>query len=390
MATMFILIIFLAYITLGIPDSGAGVIWPYMRAELNVPLEAAGLTGIVITVCGAISSMITPFVFKKVNTGKLVSVCSLSTGLALLATSFVTDFYQVVLLGVILGFSAGGVDYSVNTYVSERYKSSVMNWLHASWGLGAMLSPIIITACLNATGSWRIGFRSIATLQLLSAAILFSTIFMWKKCDRPLIIPDSKDFSTNQTSVKIGAMILSVLTFYFYVGTEVSIGTWLNSLLVEYRNFNTTLSGLCVSLYYGSIMAGRVLTGAVSGKIGNRLAIRGGLMFALSGVALFLINTVATSIIGLVMIGIGFSPVYPSMMHETARRFDRGTAAKLMGFQMTAACIGALTISPLVGLIGSRTSLEVLGWYVLSAIIIVLTITITLDKITLTKTKESL
>lgn len=383
MATLFIILIFLSYITLGLPDSASGTAWPYMRAELGMPLAAAGIFTMIVTICSAISSLAAPRLSKRTGTGPILAVCSLITGASILGISFSSNYYIILALAVPLGIAGGGVDVSINNYVSERYSSSVMNWVHASWGLGAMIGPLLITLALNRAGTWRTGFQILAGIQLAFAVILFITLPMWKKEYAKKIDTSEVVFATSSDSTKRRlAIALAIATFFLYCGAEVGVGNWLNSLLVESRGFNATMGGTCVSLYYGTIMAGRLVTGVFSNKLGARLCIRAGCLLALTGTGIFFVNSVAATYVAVAFIGLGFAPVYPCLMHETVKRFSSDTAKKVVGYQVAAACIGVLSLSPLVGLILQNTGLESLPLTIMIILILLILSVAALDLLT--------
>lgn len=362
MATLFLTLLVIAYITLGLPDAAWGTAWPFMRETLAMPLAAAGIFTSVVTVCSAVSAALAPKITEKVGTGFTLAVCSLVTGVSILGISFANAFWVVVLLGVLLGFAGGGVDVSVNNFVADHYSSRIMNWVHAAWGLGGLLGPLILTAAMTSFGSWRNGFQTLAAVQLFCSLILFCSIPMWKKHAPPLLPPiDDSPETANNVGKKNLAIFLSVAIYFVYCGVEASTGYWLNSLLIESRGFGETLGGGCVSLYYGAIMVSRVLFGMFSSKFGNKLTIYVGLGIAVLGAGLFFISSsVPVTFISVFLIGFGFGPIYPCNMHETRARFTGDTAKKVVGLQVGAACIGMLCVEPLIGVIMQYVRLEML------------------------------
>lgn len=353
MATLFLTLLFISYITLGLPDSSWGTAWPFMRADLGMPLASAGIFSVVIMLCSALSSLFAPKITDKIGTGLMIACCSFLTGASILAISFVPNFYVIVALGVVLGVAGGGVDVSVNNFVADHYSSRIMNWVHAAWGLGSMLGPIILTAAINAFGNWRNGFQTLAVIQLLCTAILFLTLPMWKKHSPPLLPKtDDEPRSAHNFKLKSFAIFLSVAVYFFYAGIEISFGYWLNSLLIEGRGFSKMLGGMCVSVYYGAIMCGRIFMGLFANKLGNKTTMYIGLVVAVVGAGIFFISTsVPASFIAAVLVGFGLGPIYPCNMHETRARFIGKDAKKVVGLQVAFACVGGLAIQPLVGVI---------------------------------------
>lgn len=367
MATLFLIIIFLAFISLGLPDSGLGVAWPFMRVDLGVPLEALGLITIITTLCGAISSIVVIRLAKIWDTGMIVTMSALFTGLAMLGFTLTNQYFFIVLCAIPLGFGAGGVDATLNNYVSHHYSSKIMNWLHACWGLGSMISPLIMTYALTILASWKSGFLVIAWIQI-SLGITFLIFFrLRKKQER---IKEEKPEATQKTANKSGSLKtltpwLAIFSFFLYCGMENSIGAWLQSLLIESRHFEKELSGSIVAMYFGGIMLGRFISGFISNRLGNRKLVRMGMIIAFIGTVLFVFPSPITSGISVLLIGLGFAPIFPSLMHETSLRFNKNDSSKVISYEMAAANIAMCTITPLMGVLGSRISIELLPWLVL-------------------------
>lgn len=370
MSTLFIIVIFLSFISLGLPDSGFGFAWPYMYPNLNVGVESAGLVTIILTMCGAISSVLSIRLSKKMSTGLIVSISSLLTGLAILGYALFNNFYLIVLCAFPLGFGAGGVDASLNNYVAKHFSSRIMNWLHASWGLGAMISPIIMSLAIFNLNGYKSGFYIIASIQLLLALYFLSSLKLWKKNG----VKNDKDTNINDNlpnvTLKNLTAWLAILTFFLYCGAENTLMVWLNTFLIESRSINSELfNGIIVALYSGGIMGGRVLSGVISNKLGNRRIIRVGIVISLIGIMLLFINNEYIMMGSVLLIGLGFAPIYPSLMHETTARFALNSASRVVSYQMASANIAMLTISPFFGVIGAKFNFGLIIPYVLIVVI---------------------
>lgn len=370
MSTLFIIVIFLSFISLGLPDSGFGFAWPYMYPNLNVGVESAGLVTIILTMCGAISSVLSIRLSKKMSTGLIVSISSLLTGLAILGYALFNNFYLIVLCAFPLGFGAGGVDASLNNYVAKHFSSRIMNWLHASWGLGAMISPIIMSLAIFNLNGYKSGFYIIASIQLLLALYFLSSLKLWKKNG----VKNDKDTNINDNlpnvTLKNLTAWLAILTFFLYCGAENTLMVWLNTFLIESRSINSELfNGIIVALYSGGIMGGRVLSGVISNKLGNRRIIRVGIVISLIGIMLLFINNEYIMMGSVLLIGLGFAPIYPSLMHETTARFASNSASRVVSYQMASANIAMLTISPFFGVIGAKFNFGLIIPYVLIVVI---------------------
>ena len=370
MSILFIIVIFLSFISLGLPDSGFGFAWPYMYPNLNVGVESAGLVTIILTMCGAISSVLSIRLSKKMSTGLIVSISSLLTGLAILGYALFNNFYLIVLCAFPLGFGAGGVDASLNNYVAKHFSSRIMNWLHASWGLGAMISPIIMSLAIFNLNGYKSGFYIIASIQLLLALYFLSSLKLWKKNG----VKNDKDTNINDNlpnvTLKNLTAWLAILTFFLYCGAENTLMVWLNTFLIESRSINSEFfNGIIVALYSGGIMGGSVLSGVISNKLGNRRIIRVGIVISLIGIMLLFINNEYIMMGSVLLIGLGFAPIYPSLMHETTARFASNSASRVVSYQMASANIAMLTISPFFGVIGAKFNFGLIIPYVLIVVV---------------------
>jgi fucose permease len=390
MAILFLVLIFFAFISLGLPDSGFGLAWPYMRLNLGVALEAAGPINMIVTCCGAISSIVSIRLSKKISTGLIVSLSGLLTGLAMIGYSLTNNYYLILLCAIPLGFGAGGVDASLNNYVSQHYSSKIMNWLHASWGIGVTISPAIMTFALVQLKNYKYGFLSIALIQISLAILFFFSLKLWKRNDVVKTEDHVKKANLPTVTLKNLRTWLAILTFYFYCGAENSMMLWLGTFLVEFRGLDKILSGSIVVTYTAAIMLGRIFTGFVSVKIGNRKSVRSGLMMALVGIFLLFLRNEYIMMVAVFLIGFGFAPVYPSLMHETTNRFSEESSSVIVSYQMAAANIAMLSISPLLGLLGSKFTLELIIPYELLLVTLLLVTSEVLNKLTTYKKIEEL
>lgn len=366
---LLLVVIYAAFVSLGLPDSTLGVAWPAFRGAVGAPLEAAGLIAIVLTACSAVSSLSSGWVTRRFGTGPVVAASCVMTAVGLLGYSFAPAFGWVVVAALPLGFGQGAVDASLNAFVAAHYSSRHMNWLHASWGTGATLGPIIMSRAMNA-GSYRLGYRIIGLTQGLLALVFISTLGLWSRsATRREDDAGAADSNPKAAALSPVPSLFSNPALWFQVGTyalyaacESSVGIWSASLLVEARGASTLVSGLLVSMYFGGIMAGRVIVGFVSEKLGNRLVVRLGLGVSLAGALLLWPHgQLWLAAPGLLLLGLGFAPVYPGLMHETPRRFGHERYQTVIGFQMAAAMLGASIFPGLVGLAASRLGLEILG-----------------------------
>jgi fucose permease len=376
MATFFLIIIYLSFISLGLPDSLLGVSWPLLHLDINAPFEAAGLVSMVIAGGTIVSSFASGRVIKALGTGKVTFISCLMTAAALLGFSFAPSLIWLILLAVPLGLGAGSVDAALNNYVALHYKSHHMSWLHCFWGVGASIGPIIMSRFISNGDSWRSGYLTVAIIQFVLVVLLLAALPLWIKVEKQKksSISDMEEAADNllaengqdkQKPFKIKGVKLALVSFLFYCGTEATMGLWGSSYLVNVKNLSAATAASWVSLYYTGITVGRFISGFVTMKMSNRLLIRTGQTIALSGAALLLLPLPASfSLIGFILVGLGCAPIYPCMLHETPVRFGKENSQMLMGYQMAFAYTGSTFLPPLLGVIASRTSISILPFFV--------------------------
>ena len=350
-------VIYLAFISLGLPDGVLGVAWPAMRGGFGEPLEAAGLITLVITACSAVSGFASGAVLQRLGTGPVVVISGFLTGLALLGFSVAPSFLWILLLAVPLGLGAGSVDAGLNHFVARHYSSRHMNWLHGCWGIGASIGPLIMGATLTTPGGWADAYRSIASLQLMLAVLFLLTLALWKREPALAEGADAESSATpRRTTVPAWAGWLAPALYLLYATVEVGTGLWAASILVEQRGLAPRDAAWWVSCFYAAIMSGRFALGLIATRLGNRRLVHGGLAIALIGAALFAVPGLppALTLAGLVLLGLGAAPVYPSLMHETTRRFEATLARRVVGRQVAFASLGAATGPAALGLLGAH------------------------------------
>jgi fucose permease len=383
-------VIYAAFISLGLPDSVLGVAWPSMRVSLGQSLEAVGLITLVLTVCSAVSSFVSGAVIRRLGTGPLVMASGVLTGLALLGFSIAPSFGVLLLLAIPLGLGAGSVDAALNHFVAAHYSSRHMNWLHGCWGVGATLGPVIMGAALagtlgsgNSATGWAGGYRYIALTQLGLALLFLLTLPLWKQ-ERSASTEEHHQESFARKPLHPLAPTLAASLYLAYASVEVSTGLWAASILVEGRHLASGVAGLWVSCFFGSIMAGRFVTGLVAQRVGNRHLVRYALVIAAAGALLFSLDGLPQplSLVGLVLLGLGCAPIYPSLMHETARRFDAETARQVIGRQVGFAYVGGAIVPAGMGLLAASLGLGAIMPAVLIAIVTLLVLSEVLNTIT--------
>ncbi len=373
MTVLLLIIIYLAFISLGLPDSLLGVSWPAIRSDWGLPLDAAGIISIVTIGFTVLSSLLNGKITSKISTGKLTFISCLMTGSALLAISYSPSFIVMVLLSIPLGFGAGSVDAGLNNYIASHFKSHHMNWLHSFWGIGATLGPIIMgTYLLKST--WRDGYQTIAIFQLILAFVLLISLPLWRLHKGNVTAAQNpENMKADPDVLKKKGLAFSIATFLFYVAAEMSVGLWGASYLVQIRNLEVSLAASWIALYFGGITVGRMIAGFISFKLNNRQMIRLGLTISLLGAIMILLPLPDAFIMAaFIMVGLGFAPVFPGMIHETPIRFGRNNSGTIIGFQMAASYSGSAVIPPLFGVFGKTFGMGIFPPYLLGMIIAVI------------------
>lgn len=371
MATFLLLVIYLAFISLGLPDSILGSAWPVMQVDFKAPLNTAGYLFMTIAGGTIISSLVSGKVLKKFGTGKVTFVSVLMTAVALLGFYTAPSIVWLVVCAIPLGLGAGAVDAGLNDYVATHYKAHHMSWLHCFWGIGATLGPIIMAQFISEQNSWRTGYLTIAFFQFALVIVLFLTLPLWSKVKRKSSTPVNKDLEAAENAfnkdVKDAAkplqtkgVKLALVSFLFYCGVEATIGLWGSSFLVNIKGLSAATAAGWVSFYYGGITVGRLITGFITFKINNRTLIRMGQIVALiGGVILVLPLPPIFSLIGFIIVGLGLAPIYPCMLHETPARFGKKHSQTIMGYQMAVAYTGTTFMPPLLGFVASNSTIGV-------------------------------
>jgi len=376
--TIFLVIIYLSFISFGLSSSLLGVAWPLMQLDLQAPFEAAGFISMTITGGTILSSLTSGSVIKRLGTGKVTCISYLIMASSLLGFSFSPSLLWLLFLAVPLGLGAGAVDSALNNYFATHYEARHMSWLHCFWGVGATIGPIIMSQFIARENSWRSGYMTVSEIQFMLAVLLFFTLPLWNRVAKERndnkaecnIDENARVISFSQAEVvkplQIQGVKLSLVSFFFYCGTEATIGLWGSSFLVNIKDLPVAVAAQWVALYYAGITIGRLITGFITMKVSNTMLIRGGQITALTGTALLLLPLPTLfSLIGFIMIGLGCAPIFPCMLHETPLRFGKEYSQKLMGYQMAAAFTGSTFLPFLLGLLASHITMMVLPLFAL-------------------------
>ena len=360
--------IYLAFICLGLPDALLGAAWPAVSADLGVPIGLVGVLATIVSAGTIISSLLSNRLINRFGTGPVMLVSVAMTAAGILFCAVVPNVLWIALLAVPLGLGAGSVDAALNNFVALHYKASHMSWLHCFWGIGATSGPLIMSAFLGAEGGWRDGYRVIGLLQAALFVALWFCLPLWKKVGTEHIAVDEKPetFVSNAQALRQKSAVLSLLCFFCMVGFEGSAGTWMSSYLVEVRGVLVESAARLGSLFFLGTTLGRFVAGLLAMKIRSATLIRAGMTIALCAAVLILLPLpVEWTIAGFLLLGIGNAPLFPTMMHETPRRFGTGLSQAVMGLQVAAAYTSSTLIPPILAALGKGFTLRVVPWAIL-------------------------
>lgn len=349
-----LIIIYISFISLGLPDAVLGSAWPVMHVDLGLPLWSAGLIAATTSLGTVVSALLSTKVITRFGTGKVTLVSVLMTALALLGFSISHHIGLLLVFALPLGLGAGSVDTALNNYVALHYKARHMSWLHSFWGVGASLGPAIVALALSLGFSYRGGYRAIGGLQVVLVLVLAFSVHRWKDQG---VTDVGEQTQGNRQVLKIKGVPFALLTFFLYCALEIATGLWATTYLVQVKGLDPTKAALWGGLYYMGITGGRVLSGFITFRLSNNQMTLGGLALCLVSLLLFLSPDANVAGFALVLLGLGSAPIFPSMIHETPRRFGVGSSQAIIGLQMATAYIGNTVMPPIVGVLASTVGL---------------------------------
>lgn len=365
MLHLLLAIIYLSFISLGLPDALLGSAWPAMHLELGVPVSYAGGIALIIAAGTVVSSLLSDRMTKCLGSGRVTAISVAMTAAALFGFSVSGHYWQLCLWAIPYGLGAGSVDASLNNYVAIHYASRHMSWLHCMWGLGASVGPYIMGAALTGGMGWNAGYRAISGLQLVLTAVLFISLPLWKSCGEQAGENGTKaaPLPLRQVVGIPGAKEV-MLAFFCYCAVEQTAALWGSSYLVLKDGLDTDTAASLASLFYIGITAGRGISGFVTYKMNDTNMIRLGQGIIVLGVGVMLLPLgVGATMTGLLLIGLGCAPVYPCIIHSTPAHFGKERSQALIGVQMASAYVGICVMPPLFGLIANHISAGLLPVY---------------------------
>jgi len=342
MVTMSLLvIIYITFISLGLPDAVLGSAWPTMMHELAAPVWGAGLLQMTVSLCTIISSLNCARLIRALGTGKLTAVSVALTAAALFGYSVAPGYVWLLLLAIPLGLGAGGVDAAINNYVALHCEARHMNWLHCFWGVGTIVGPMILSVCLNAGMTWKLGYRAVSMLQVLLCIVLFMTLGMWKQGGVQEEERRAKVLSVREVLALPGAK-LGLPMFLCYCGVEQSMLIWVPTFMVLVRGIGEVEAAIYGSLFCIGLTLGRFVAGFMAIRMIPKRLVRLGAALMLAGFALMLVPVNALIIAGVVLVGLGCAPVYPNVVQDTPVNYGAENSQAVIGVQMAFAYVGSM------------------------------------------------
>ncbi len=368
MIHLLLVIIYLAFISLGLPDSLLGSAWPSMYLEFGVPISYAGVISMIIAFGTIISSLQSDRLTKKLGTGKVTAFSVATTAAALLGFSITRSFWMLCLWAIPYGLGAGSVDASLNNYVAVHYESRHMSWLHCMWGVGATLGPYAMGYVLTGGQNWTAGYQVIAIIQIVLTAILLFSLPLWQKraTEQASHETASDAILSLKDIIKIPGAKEVMICFFCYCAIEQTTGLWASSYLVLYQGLSADTAASFASMFFIGITIGRAFSGFLTLKLKDGQMIRLGTVIIAAGIATMLLQVnSAITLIGLVLIGLGCAPIYPCIIHSTPFHFGRIHSQAIIGVQMASAYVGTCLMPPLFGLLTTYVSVAILPIYLL-------------------------
>ena len=381
--TLLLGIIYVAFISLGLPDALLGAAWPSIQGEMGVPVSFAGIISIIISGGTIISSLFSDALTKRLGTGKVTAISVAVTAGALWGFSVSNSFWMLCVIALPYGLGAGAVDAALNNYVALHYEARHMSWLHCFWGVGASVGPYIMGACLVGGLPWTGGYRIISLLQMGLTAALFATLSLWKsgKAAEGGQQGARRDIGLREV-FKLSGAKEAMVSFFCYCALELTAGLWAASYMVLNRGLSASAAAKWASLFYLGITMGRFVCGFITMKLNDRNMVRLGQAVTVGGIALLMLPLgQAVTGAGLVMVGVGCAPVYPALLHETPANFGEDVSQAIMGMQMACAYVGSMVMPSLFGMLSGKTGIWLYPFYLLAIMAVMVVMVERLNKL---------
>ena len=372
--TTLLVLIYIAFISLGLPDSVLGSAWPVMQAELGAPLSLAGYISMVVSAGTVVSSLASNRLITRFGVGRVTAVSVLMTAAGLLGISLAPAAWMLFLCAIPLGLGAGSVDAALNNFVALHYAARHMSWLHCFWGVGATAGPMILSLQLSHGASWRSAYGLISGIQFALALALFLTLPVWRRAKAPAAESgEEQRYLTNREALRLPLVKTALVGFVFFCAVETTSGLWASTYLHQARGLSASEAAMGASMFYGAITAGRLVAGFAASRLSPARLIRIGQCVCLVGAAMVALPAPSiVGMLGIAVIGLGTSPIYPNMLHETPRRFGARNSQAIVGLEMAFAYIGSTLIPPLFGSLASATTLYLYPWFLAACTLVML------------------
>lgn len=392
MLTILLVIIYIAFISLGLPDAILGSAWPMIYQDLNVPISSAGVFTMIVSGGTIVSSFFSGKLIRRFGTGKVTTFSVFLTAAALLGIYFSPSFFWICLLGIPMGLGAGAVDSALNNFVALHYEAKHMNWLHCFWGIGATAGPFIMSMYLLKENGWRMGYATIGIIQVVLVVCLIGSLPLWTKFEASAMEEEEIKTDINMKDLlKIKGAKPAFIAFFCYCGVELTIGLWASSYLVVSKGLSAEKAAKWGSLFYLGITVGRFLAGFLAIYFDNKKMIRVGQVICICGtILLFMPFSNSFQLAGLILIGLGCAPIYPAMLHETPNRFGKEISQGIMGIQMATAYVGSTFMPPLFGVLAKATTFKILPYFSLILVLVMLVTSERVSKVCRPDTSTSL
>lgn len=372
MASFLLAIIYISFISLGLPDALLGGAWPTMHNEFGVPVSYAGIISMIICFGTIASSLMSERMTKRFGTGKVTAMSVALTAAALFGFSASNSFIMLCIIAVPYGLGAGGVDASINNYAAIHYASRHLSWLHCMWGIGASTGPYLLAAAMT-KGSWNLGYRWVAILQIILTAVLFLTLPLWKE-EKSFgeISEKTKPLSIKEIFAIPGAKEV-MAAFFCYCALESTAGLWASSYLVLEHGVSEETAAALATLFYTGITVGRGISGFVTYKLSDKNMIRLGQIIIAAGILLIILPFGGkTAMAGIVLVGLGCAPIYPCVIHSTPAHFGVDKSQAIVGVQMACAYIGSCFMPPLFGILANNVSAALFAPYMALILVVMI------------------
>lgn len=367
-------LIYIAFISLGLPDSLLGSGWPVMHDELNVPVSFMGIVSMVISGGTIVSSLLSDRLTKKLGTRVVTVISVFLTVIALFGFSFSTKFWMLIVFAIPYGLGAGAIDAALNNYVALHYKAKHMSWLHCFWGVGTIVSPFIMGYALTSS-VWNNGYRIVGFIQAGICVLLLATLPVWN-VNKKMETQEQKSVGL-LGALKIKGVPFLLIGFFAYCAAEATAMQWASTYFAEVKGISAEQAATFASLFYIGITAGRFISGFITDKLGDRKMIIIGTCILTCGIILLFIpaDSYIVSVVGFIVIGLGCAPIYPCIIHSTPNNFGAENSGAIIGIQMASAYAGTTFIPPLFGLLGNRLGFKIMPVYLLAFIALMITMT---------------